>query len=353
MPLTHRYDQAVRITAASLLSAAVLALSASSAQARLTVIGFQPEETPLQAIAHSRAALTTVAVDGVNLEGSGNAVTMPGPATLRQLATAHRDGLPAVLVVGNFDPAMEDFSEPLAHRLLGNPAAIAAVAGMLATAVATEGWDGVNVDLESLLPRDAAGLTNFLGSLRVALGPTARLSIDISNATDAAQFAAQGYDLPALGNEVNTVVLMGYDQHGPWEATPGPVGALWWQRAGLAIVTRQMAPSKVVLGVAGYGYAWRPHARHMISDAQARALVRSHHARARYMPALGEWTARLSDGSTLWWSDRRSFRRRLSLARADHIQGLAVWSLGLTDPLTSQGQVRGRQRWRVTARAVQ
>ncbi|MDE3070508.1 MAG: hydrolase [Acidobacteriota bacterium] len=326
----------MRAIAGTLLSVAALALgSGRAAPGRLALLGFQPEEAPLSAIAQSRGALTTVAVDGVNLESSGEAVGRPTAAALRQLAAAHRAGLPAVLVFGNYDSAIEDFSEPLANRLLGNPLAILAVAGTLAHVVATEGWSGVNVDLESLAPRDSAGLTAFVEALRAALGPARTLTIDISNATSEAQFAAAGYDLASLGRSVDAVVLMGYDQHGPWEATPGPVGALWWQRAGLGVLDRFVAPSKILLGVAGYGYAWRLHSRPMLSDAQARALVRSHHARARYVPSLGEWTAHLNDGSVVWWSDARSISRRVALARSDHLQGVAVWALGLADPLGS------------------
>jgi spore germination protein YaaH len=48
---------------------------------------------------------------------------------------------------------------------------------------------------------------------------------------------------------------------------------------------------------------------------------------------VGEWTAQLRDGSTVWWSDARSFAIRVAMARADGLHGVAVWSLGLSDPL--------------------
>jgi spore germination protein YaaH len=92
-------------------------------------------------------------------------------------------------------------------------------------------------------------------------------------------------------------------------------------------------PAKIDLGVAGYGYAWRPHSNDMLSDAQARALIKRYHARAHWSKSVGEWTARLKDGSVLWWSDARSLTARAQLAAADHLGGLAVWSLGLSDPI--------------------
>jgi spore germination protein YaaH len=299
------------------------------------VLGFQEDGTPTSAIDRSATALQTVGVDGVDLVPSGHAVTTPVPADVRQLLAAHRDHLRAVLVVGNFDNSIGDFSEQLAHRLLASPAAIASVATTLANVVAGQGWDGVNVDLESLTPRDTSGLVSFLTSLKAALGAAKTVSVDIQTNTGAAAYASNGYDLVAIGQAVDTVVLMAYDQHGPWENTPGPVGALSWQRAGLAVLLRSVPAAKIELGVAGYGYAWRPHFNEMLSDAGARALVRRHHARARWVARIGEWTAKLRDGSVLWWSDARSFALRASLASADRLGGLAVWSLGLSDRIRS------------------
>ena len=66
---------------------------------------------------------------------------------------------------------------------------------------------------------------------------------------------------------------------------------------------------------------------------QARALVARFHARPHWSASAGEWTARLRDGSTLWWSDARSVLLRVRLARALHVHGVAVWSLGSGDPL--------------------
>jgi spore germination protein YaaH len=48
---------------------------------------------------------------------------------------------------------------------------------------------------------------------------------------------------------------------------------------------------------------------------------------------VGEWTAHLPDGSTLWWSDARSYRRRADLARQWRLHGLAVWNLQESDPI--------------------
>ena len=47
----------------------------------------------------------------------------------------------------------------------------------------------------------------------------------------------------------------------------------------------------------------------------------------------GEWTARLSDGTRMWWSDGRSYALRLEMATAAGLHGVALWRLGSADPL--------------------
>jgi spore germination protein len=272
-------------------------------------------------------------VDGVNLTASGSAVTAPDGHALAQLARAHAEHLKGVLLVGNWDESIEEFYEPTAYALLGNEQHVSAVASQLATFVVNEGWDGVSVDLESLLRRDAGGLVAFIHALRADLPVADSVNVDVTNYTTPSKYVATGYDLGALGADADEVTLMAYDQHGPWDERPGPVASLSWTRAGLKVLLRYIPAAKIDLGVAGYGYAWRPHGNVQLSDAQARELVASDHAVAHYKQSIGEWTAVLSDGSTLWWSDSSSYLQWAQLALEDHLHGMAVWSLGLSDPI--------------------
>ena len=203
----------------------------------------------------------------------------------------------------------------------------------MARYVRNGGWNGVSVDLESLAPRDRAGLSQFVADLRTDLPAGDSLSVCITAFTSVSAYHANGYDLASLSASANQIVLMTYDDHGPWENTPGPIGPLAWQRASVKAIEQVVAPSHVFLGAADYGYAWRPHSNDNLTVSQARALVARWHAQARWVPRVGEWTARLSDGSTLWWSDARSVALRFGLARTLGMYGIAVWSLGSGDPI--------------------
>jgi spore germination protein YaaH len=306
---------------------------AAPAAASVPVLGFQGGWNSPAALTRSAPGLASVGVDGVTLSESGRRVGVPDGSMRRQLHRAHKHHLPAVLLVSNYSNHIGDFSEPVGHRMLAGAANRQRVARSVARSVRRQHWDGVNVDLESLRPRDAKGLVAFLREMRHRLPRHKELSIDLMNATSQAGMRAWGYDLRAIGRVVDHVVLMGYDQHGPWEKRPGPIGALAWQRRGLGVLQKKIPSRKLVLGVAGYGYAWRPGRTVTISVRRARHLVAADGATAHWKTRIGEWTATLSDGSVLWWSDARSLKLRRTLARTRHLSGLAVWDLALSDTI--------------------
>jgi spore germination protein YaaH len=321
------------IGSAAITAAAVLPASAAAQHRHaLEVTAFQNDFDAPKLIDASKTAITTVGVDGVSVKGSGAAVTKPSDGARANLRRANHDELPAELLVNNYSNSVGDFSEPLAHRMLGNKDNIDAVVDQLVTDVQQGGWDGISVDLESLKPRDADGLSQFVRELGNQLPSRASLSICIMSATHAHDYYAEwGYHLKQLAHLVDRVMLMTYDEHGPWEDTPGPIGALSWQRRSVAAALHLVSKNKLDLGVAGYGYAWGgPDGNRQLTVAQARDLAGD---QAQFDKKVGEWTATLDDGTVLWWSDVRSYKLRVNLARELDLHGLAMWALGSSDPL--------------------
>jgi spore germination protein YaaH len=327
-----------RVLAVVALTSAAIAVApasgATAAQRRdpLAVVAFQPDYSSPKLIDESKQAITTVGVDGVSLTHSGASVTSPSSGAADNLRRAHHDHLRAELLVSNYSNKVNDFSEPLAYGMLASKQNIDAVAGRLVADVRHGGWDGISLDLESLHPRDADGLSQFARELRNRLPKHATLSICVMSATHPHQYYAEwGYRLAQLAGIVDRVELMTYDEHGPWEDKPGPIGALDWQRRSVAAARHYVPKNKMDLGVAGYGYAWgTPDGNEQLTVRQARNLAGG---RGHFDKTVGEWTAKLPDGSVLWWSDVRSYKLRAALAKQLGLHGLAMWALSSSDPL--------------------
>ncbi|MCD4525990.1 glycosyl hydrolase family 18 protein [Nocardioides sp. cx-173] len=321
---------------AAALTAALLttALPTASAADEPAVTGFALGSASDRLVGREAHALTTLTVAGVSITADGRRVLRPDAGTRRLAGTAERRGLRGELIVSNYSNRLGAFDRRAASRLLGSRANIERVARRLAGFVAAQGWDGVNVDLE-LVPRHrAGGLVRLVRRLQALMPEEKSVSIDVSASTSLAAYRAHGYRLAALADAADVIVLMAYDYHGPTWSGPGPIGPLRWQRQAIRAARQAVPAGQLDLGVAGYGYTWpRRGTGRTVTVAGARRLVRKDGARAVWHPAYGEWSARLSDGTVLWWSDRRSWRLRARLADDLDLHGLALWRLGSADPL--------------------
>jgi spore germination protein len=286
--------------------------------------------------------MTNVGIDGVNLTPNGGGVTSVTPGALALLRQAHKLGKRGELLFGNFDNSIGDFSDPLSERLFASSDRMDAVVADLAADVKSGGWDGITVDLESLnrfgasghTRDDNAGLATLLTKLKTAL-PNKSISICLVATTTS--YADYGYTLSTIGREADHVVLMAYDQHGPTWSDAGPIGGYPWAKKAVVLLGKGVPASKIQLGIAGYGYSWthgkQQKTGNTYTDAQARAKVRSGKATPQWSATQKEWHANFANGSVIWWSDARSYRARVALAKSLHLGGVAVWSLGGSDPL--------------------
>lgn len=298
----------------------------------LEVTGWIQQSGTDRLVARNADGITTLSVAALLITPDGGGVARPSKDQLRLLKAAQRHDLEAEILLSNYSNRLEGFDPLAAHRLLSSPRRIERVAQRLARFVRA-GWDGVNVDLERVRRSDGAGLVALVEEIQDRMPEAKTVSIDISASVSIEQYRSRGYRLRPLASAVDVVDLMTYDLHGPWSA-PGPIGDLAWQRRALDALLSVVPPEQVQLGVAGYGYTWpREGTGRSVTVRGARRLVERSGADARWRPGPGEWTARLSDGTVLWWSDRRSYDKRIDLAREYGLRGLAVWRLGSADTL--------------------
>ncbi|PZE66056.1 glycosyl hydrolase family 18 protein [Curtobacterium sp. MCBD17_021] len=275
---------------------------------------------------------TVIGVDGAALSDDGTHL-LETPDGLGDLVGVAADaGATTEVLFSNYSSAVGDFSPEGATALLSSVANRERVVGQLVDLAAELGTDGVQIDLESMRDQDRDGLVAFARELRAAvhdrLGDRAEVSIAMTSSTDPAEYRDRGYDLDRLAEHLDRVVLMTYDQHGPWGG-PGTIGALSWaQEAVRTAVGGGVPAERIDVGVAGYGYAWGAG-----SDAApipAAAAARLAGDGAEWSDRTGEWSATLDDGRALHWSDARSYEVRRDLARELGVHGVALWSLNLS-----------------------
>ena len=109
----------------SLATLAVVAWTTSlahpaSATPVLAVTGYAESggATTAAEIDSSAPAMSTVGVDGVNINSAGSSVPAPDSTTITLLNKAHADNLRAEFLVGNYSSAIGDFDPTALHKLV-------------------------------------------------------------------------------------------------------------------------------------------------------------------------------------------------------------------------------------------
>ncbi len=249
------------------------------------------------------------------------------------------------LTADNTDPHITRFSHQRDMRiwpLFGNSgtnpmhssSARLAMTSAIVDLVQKHNFDGAFVDFELLAPSSRDDLSTFLHDLSgrlhklgkgvgVAVFPKVGITTDVS----------YPYDYPALGGETDAVVVMAYDHHydgGP----PGAVAPLPWVKQNLQFALQHIPKARIYLGVAGYGYDWSGGSATTVSTLQAQALLKKYGIRPTWDTTAQEYHFSYQDNGSheVWYEDPRSFATKLSLARRNHIGGIALWRLGYEAP---------------------
>ena len=215
----------------------------------------------------------------------------------------------------------------------------------------SNGFAGIDLDFEAVIPADKAAYSGFVAALAVALhNNNLKLIISIPpKSSDTAPDYNMGYDYVALGNAVDYFQVMTYDQVGPgWsssgfnnEVWPGPESGADWQKTLLAYAASRVAPAKVLAGLPSYGYDYSTGNTVHWSDFAG--IIRQHsatlHIDAASATPYATWgtVKNQADGKkwsnntaqpVLWYDDASSIKAKTGLVGSLGLGGTSVWAMG-------------------------
>jgi spore germination protein YaaH len=283
------------------------------------------------------------------IDETGLVTGEPQPVVLKAAKAAH------VSIV----PLFALFDHEKAHQLFGNDKAQDEMIKSFIRECKENGYDGINFDIEDVMWTDRDGLSAMVKKTADALHKE-HLTISIDVVPNAPGHAGEtafgkwifeewrgGYDLKALGESVDVLCLMTYDQNTHW-TTPGPVGGWIWTKENLDYALKVVPKEKLSLGIASYGYRWytgdpginkkektpNPTADY-ISWETATSLRDTYGGKEQwdaddhtpwfyfYRDQMREW---------VFFTNKRAFMDRYKLAKDDGIEGVCSWVLGEEDP---------------------
>lgn len=302
----------------------LLAAGASPAQAPgpLAGVGFYADWDPnswstVRAQGHRLSAVVTT---DVVLTSDG---TLAGRHDPRVMTLARSRGARVSFRVSAASP-------DVVRSAVSRPGLAGQVAAAVADVLREHNYDGAVLDLGVLPAADRPALSGLVAAVaRAAHDRGRRVSVIVPLAEDG--LPAGAYDLAALDQVADGVILRAYHE-GRSAGPAGPVAPLPWVEGAVRSAASQVARSRIILGVALFGYDWPARgAGEVVSMREA--LGRA--ARAG-VPVVWDVRAqtpyyRILD-RTVHFEDVRSVERKLALAAHLGLAGVAFWRLGSESP---------------------
>jgi spore germination protein YaaH len=279
---------------------------------------------------------------------------------------------PAGKVTGRIEPAVLDaarehhiavlplvvnpgFNQDNIHKLLVTPAARAALIAALIEESKKNGYIGFQFDFENIIDTDRDALSTLVRETAAEFHAQG-LQLSIATVPNAPASPGSGafskwiyanwrnvYDLKAIGESVDLLCLMTYDEHTRY-TPPGPVAGYTWTLDNLEYALQWVPKEKLSLGIPTYGYRWfagdprdgKPNPSQVtVSGEEVQQLVARFHPKIEWDEAdRASWFYIYRDYTREWvfFTDARTFRERWTLASDRGIQGFCSWVLGKEDP---------------------
>ena len=262
--------------------------------------------------------------------------------------------------------------------LLAKPAARNQIVQAITAMVVTNNFDGVDLDFEGFAfvdsnktwPKTAPLWTALVKELSASLRAQNKiLSVSTPYVLDPAgkQKGYYVYAWAAIAPYIDRLRIMTYDYS---VSKVGPIGPISWAERTVQYAVTVMAPSKVYVGIAGYGRDWvtavsgvcpanvasviKPGAKaatFLMRNAQD--LAATYGVTPAYDAKFGESTftyQKVYNGNTAgglattctatrtaWYQDAQSYALRAALVDKYRLGGLAAWTIGMEEPLAIEG----------------
>ncbi len=165
------------------------------------------------------------------------------------LALMKQKQLRIMPIVSNFRSISKGFDGKLLHRILNDSVLQRTFIQQIADTLSYYQLNGINIDFEELAETNNAPLTQFQKKLYEKLhGRGMLVSMDVEPKNN-------DYDYTKLSAYNDYIVLMAYDEFNN-STGPGPISGQKWIEDAVSWTAERIEPSKIILGIAGFGYDW-------------------------------------------------------------------------------------------------
>jgi len=199
--------------------------------------------------------------------------------------------------------------------------------------------DGINIDFENIYKSDKDSYTQFVRALAPLLREQGLVvSVDVT-IPDGSDTWSKCYDRKALGETVDYVCLMTYDQTWAGSKVAGSTAQLLWVEENLKKTLKEVPREKLLMGIPLYTRLWEERSdekgnmtastgKALSMDAAAR-LINENGAVPVWDEESGQYTVSfVKDGVTykMWLENEYAVNRKSALVHKYNLAGTSAWS---------------------------
>ncbi|NBI27874.1 glycosyl hydrolase family 18 protein [Chengkuizengella marina] len=247
---------------------------------------------------------------------------------------ANNNNLNTYAAIGNHDS--NGFSSQLANDVLNDHNKRSKMINNIETLVKDYNYAGVNLDFENMYYYDRAIYTQFVDELANRLQPQGyEIIVSVTAKTrDIPNAAWSGaFDYAALGEIVDYIQLMSYDQHGTW-GEPGPVSGYDWLQNVFNYADSQIPSDKIIIGIPGYAIDWdlsgtsnnKAISQKEVSRTFSQGGITAKRDDKSKTPYY-EYIDDLGNQHVVWYDDDQSISEKVSLVNDYNFAGVSIWEV--------------------------
>ncbi|MFS0823233.1 glycosyl hydrolase family 18 protein [Bacillus sp. 1P02SD] len=257
------------------------------------------------------------------------------------IQSAHNKNLKVYMVVHNLFYETVEKGKQVASNVLNNNKNRYIFIQNLHNEIAQFKYDGINIDMENLNLTDKDSFSLMIKELSDSLhrdGKVLTVSVPANTGDSRANPWSPWFDYEKLGQYSDGLMIMTYDEHNP-RTKPGPTASVDWTEATIRYALKQrVPPSKILLGIAGYGWDWDTTADKGEYSSYAQLMDQKEKYKAKVIWDSDSQTPHFSyvdneqHSHQVWFEDSKSLRFKLDLVEKYDLKGIGIWRLGLEDP---------------------
>ncbi len=297
-----------------------------------TPVDYKGDPTPYRSLQNSGLQVTSISTFAHQVQADG---TIQAPYGVNQSALdfAENIGLPNYMLIHNLHGST--FTKEVLRKVLPDQAARSKLIDEILLNIERYNYDGVEVDFEGIGSEDRGHFTTFLQELKEALASldlTLMIAVPAKVWDDPKNSWSGGYDYAAIGEIVDGVMIMSYDEH--WSGgPPGPVSSLPWYKQVAAYVERTIPKEKVLMGIPLYGYDWPESGKtRALFPVGIESIIAKYGGMAQLDPVSETPFYRYTDDKgikhQIWFEDNESIAKKIKVVQEYGFKGVGLWRLG-------------------------